>query len=128
MRPHRLSVCNHAFAFGYSLATVTVYQRSRIFERRQSDNSGQKTDIAARNISHLPILTPSPADFSPAQGPVNKALYDRPGRDGGSAPENKPGASILSVGYGRGIEEFFNNLFCLRKVFVSYIVPDPFKH
>ena len=30
---HRLTVCNHALAFGYSLATMIVYQISLIFER-----------------------------------------------------------------------------------------------
>ena len=44
MRLHRLTVCNHALAFGYSLATMIVYQISLIFERKPGDNSNNKTD------------------------------------------------------------------------------------
>ena len=35
---------------------------------------------------------------------------------------------IVSFGYSWGMEELFNDLFCLRKVLVPYIVLYPFKH
>jgi len=49
-------------------------------------------------------------------------------RDCDFAHENELDTSIISVGYGWGIKKLFYNLFCLRKVFVSYIVLYPFKH
>jgi len=51
MPAHRLTVRNHAFAFGYSLATMMVYQNLLSIERRVSDNLGKKTDnwIGLRN-------------------------------------------------------------------------------
>jgi hypothetical protein len=44
MPAHRLTVRNHAFAFGYSLATMIVYQKLLSFERCRSDTSGAEPD------------------------------------------------------------------------------------
>lgn len=44
MPSHRLTVCNHALAFGYSLATMIVYQKILSFERCRSDNSYTEPD------------------------------------------------------------------------------------
>ena len=65
MPAHRLTVRSHAFAFGYSLAVMIVYQILSSFERRLSDNSGVKTDNLIRSfLSGNILFTAFPAKSS----------------------------------------------------------------
>ena len=47
---HRVAVCNHAFAFGYSLAAGTVYKIPVFFDRPESDSSDRKKDRLSAKI------------------------------------------------------------------------------